>query len=134
MIENFLNRLDRVKRSGLGYQARCPAHKDNGPSLSLREVDDGRVLLHCHAGCSTGCVLAALGLSMTDLFPPSNRPRRPPLVPGVSHLELQASIAFEKSILFIIACDLKRGRPISKFDLARGRLARQRILNARRLS
>jgi DNA primase len=37
----------------------CPAHDDRNPSLSIREAD-GKILLHCHAGCSQGDVIAAL--------------------------------------------------------------------------
>lgn len=48
--------------------AQCPAHEDRTASLSLGAGDDGRVLLHCHAGCSTEEVVAALGLKMVDLF------------------------------------------------------------------
>lgn len=134
MIDNILPHLDKVKKSGKGYQARCPAHEDKGPSLSLREGDDGRVLLHCHAGCSTASVLAAIGLSMSDLFPPSNTPRRPPPAPGVSRRELQAATEMERSILFILKCDAKRGRPISQTDMRRGQVAQQRIALARRLA
>lgn len=134
MIENFLPRLDKVKKSGKGYQARCPAHEDKGPSLSLREGDDGKVLLHCFAGCSAGAVVAALGLSMADLFPPSGTPRRPPPAPGVSRRELQAAADFERVVLFIIKCDAKRGRPISQTDMRRGQVARQRLALARGLS
>jgi 5S rRNA maturation endonuclease (ribonuclease M5) len=39
--------------------AKCPAHKDNNPSLSIRE-EDGKVLVHCHAGCVQRDVIAAL--------------------------------------------------------------------------
>jgi DNA primase len=39
--------------------ARCPAHDDRTPSLSIREVE-GKVLIHCHAGCSQRDVIAAL--------------------------------------------------------------------------
>jgi hypothetical protein len=56
------------KRSGDGYAARCPAHDDVNPSLSLGEGDDGRILVHCHAGCDTSAVLGALGLEVRDLF------------------------------------------------------------------
>ena len=58
-----------MKRAGRGYTARCPAHEDRTASLSLSEADDGRVLLHCFAGCGAGDVVAALGLSLGDLFP-----------------------------------------------------------------
>lgn len=56
------------------FQARCPAHRDRLPSLSIAEGMDGRVLLHCFAGCTTDAILDALHLSRRDLFqgpPPS---------------------------------------------------------------
>ena len=134
MIDNILPRLDKVKKSGKGYQARCPAHADNGPSLSVREGDDGRVLLHCHAGCSTAAVVAAFGLSMADLFPPSNTPRRPPPAPGVSRRDLHAAADFERSILFILHCDVRRGKSISQTDMRRGQVARRRLQLAGRVS
>lgn len=49
--------------------ARCPAHDDHKPSLSIGQGEDGRVLIHCHAGCSPADVLAAVGLRPADLFP-----------------------------------------------------------------
>jgi hypothetical protein len=47
--------------------AKCPAHDDGKASLSVSN-GDGRVLLHCHAGCATDAVLEALGWSAADLF------------------------------------------------------------------
>jgi 5S rRNA maturation endonuclease (ribonuclease M5) len=47
--------------------ARCPAHNDRNPSLSVCE-EGGRILLHCHAGCETSDIVRALGLSTSDLF------------------------------------------------------------------
>jgi hypothetical protein len=58
-----------ARRSGGQFLARCPAHEDRQPSLAVRELDDGRVLLRCHAGCSTDDVLDAVGLAYRDLFP-----------------------------------------------------------------
>jgi hypothetical protein len=67
--ELILSRLDKVKQTGDGrWTACCPAHEDKSPSLAVRELDGGRVLLHCFAGCETPDVLAALGLDMNDLF------------------------------------------------------------------
>lgn len=134
MIENILSRLDKVTKAGKGYKARCPAHADNGPSLSVREGDEGRVLLHCHAGCSTAAVVAAIGLSMADLFPPSNTPRRPPPAPGISRRDLQAAADFERLILYILHCDVKRGKSISQTDMQRSQIARRRLHLAGRLS
>jgi putative DNA primase/helicase len=75
-LDLVLAKLDgRVRRSGRSYQARCPAHEDRSPSLSIREGHDGRVLLHCHAGCDTREVLAEIGLGFRDLFPSTARSR-----------------------------------------------------------
>lgn len=68
--------LLQARRSGEGrWQARCPAHADSSPSLSIREGQDDRVLLHCFAGCDLADILAKLGLSRRDLFagPPPSR-------------------------------------------------------------
>ena len=48
--------------------ARCPAHRDHSPSLSISKGFDGRTLLKCHAGCHIKAVTAAAGLSLADLF------------------------------------------------------------------
>ena len=38
----------------------CPAHDDTNPSLSITETPDGKLLWHCHAGCSQEAVQQAL--------------------------------------------------------------------------
>ena len=85
-IDLILPRLQRVwKRPGRSWVARCPAHDDKGPSLSIRETDSEAVLLHCFAGCPPGAVIAALGIQFSDLFPqkptlegkPTDRPPDP---------------------------------------------------------
>lgn len=47
-----------------------PVHEDAHASLSVSRGEDGRVLLHCHAGCSTTAVCQALGVRLGELFPP----------------------------------------------------------------
>jgi putative DNA primase/helicase len=47
-------------RTGSGWIARCPSHDDQTPSLSLSEGNDGKVLVHCHAGCGQATVIDAL--------------------------------------------------------------------------
>ena len=48
------------RKAGGGWMARCPAHDDRTPSLSIRDADDGKVLVRCHAGCDQERVIAAL--------------------------------------------------------------------------
>ena len=67
-IGDFLNRLDGVKSQTNGWIARCPAHDDRNASLSVNEGGDGRILLHCHAGCDPESVAGARGLALSDLF------------------------------------------------------------------
>lgn len=67
-IGDFLNRLDGVKSQKGGWQAKCPAHDDKNPSLSISEGNDGRILLKCHAGCEAAAVAASLNLTLADLF------------------------------------------------------------------
>jgi hypothetical protein len=69
-VVELLDRLERVKQTGSArWLARCPAHQDKSPSLSIRALDDGRVLINCFAGCEPGDVLSAVGLTMSNLFP-----------------------------------------------------------------
>jgi len=79
-VQTVLDRLHGVKEAGPGqWQARCPAHDDRHASLSVGRGDDGRALLHCHAGCALADVLAAIGLEQADLFPGrSPGPPQPP--------------------------------------------------------
>lgn len=65
----LLDRLELVRQTAPGrWIARCPAHADRSPSLSVRELEDGRLLVHDFGGCEIGDVLAAVGLTLSDLF------------------------------------------------------------------
>ena len=48
------------RKAGGGWTASCPAHDDQTPSLSIRDADDGKVLVRCHAGCDQEQVIATL--------------------------------------------------------------------------
>jgi hypothetical protein len=74
-VEGVLSRLQGVRRYGSGWQAQCPAHEDHTPSLSINERD-GKILVHCHAGCSQQAVLAALGIEAHELFLDSSESER----------------------------------------------------------
>jgi 5S rRNA maturation endonuclease (ribonuclease M5) len=71
MVVNALSDVGSSPRpSGSGYSARCPSHDDTTPSLSVSAGENGRVLIHCQAGRPVDSVIAALNLTMADLFPP----------------------------------------------------------------
>lgn len=70
-VEDLLARLQGVHARGPSrWVARCPAHKDRSPSLSIKAEADGRILLHDFGGCDVLAVLDALNLSASELFPP----------------------------------------------------------------
>lgn len=68
-IELVLAKLPDAKRNQKGWIARCPAHEDRNPSLSIATGADGRALLRCHAGCTVEAIVNALGLTLADLMP-----------------------------------------------------------------
>lgn len=77
-VEDLLPRLEAVRRSSSGYQARCPAHDDRTPSLSVCEGERG-ILVKCWVGCELSAIMGKLGLEVKDLFHdglPNPRQRR----------------------------------------------------------
>lgn len=132
-LELVLSRLGKVQRAGKCFKAVCPAHEDRTPSLSVREGDDGRVLLHCFGGCSMAAVVAAIGLRPADLFHVKDMSLRASKLAGVSVGELRAAAEFEMQILYIVKSDQLSGRAVSQADWARAKLALQRISLARRV-
>jgi hypothetical protein len=72
---DILALLNGVRVSGAGWTAKCPAHEDEQNSLSVSYGND-KWLLKCHAGCDWEAIVAALGLSASDLFDGNNRKRK----------------------------------------------------------
>ena len=66
-LDDFLSQLNKVKKSGKGYIALCPAHDDKKHSLSIT-ADKEKILVKCFTGCSTEDIMKSLGLTMADLF------------------------------------------------------------------
>lgn len=61
-----LARAFNARGSGKRIRAKCPVHRSR--SLTLALYDDGdKLSVHCHAGCNSDDVLAAIGLSWRDL-------------------------------------------------------------------
>lgn len=128
-VDSLLSRLAGVRRTAPGrYTSKCPAHKDRRASLSVRELDDGRVLVHCFAGCEVGAVLDACGLAFEDLYPPkalgvhaAPQERRP-----FSARELLDALAFELTVAWVILGDCAAGKVFTSRDRKRALVARDR--------
>jgi hypothetical protein len=135
--ENLIQRLAKVRGRNGSWTACCPAHNDKGPSLAVRELPDGRVLLHCFAGCETESVLGAIGMDMTDLFPPDSKrreygPGKPGVKPAFYASDLMRIIAFEALVVQIVAFDIASGKRPSEDDQKRMMVAYERIDEAMR--
>jgi hypothetical protein len=76
---DFLTLLCSVRPCGKGWIARCPAHEDHWPSLSICE-GNGKILVHCFAGCSIDAICSAIGIEVRELFTARVRHRRKPSI------------------------------------------------------
>jgi hypothetical protein len=130
-LENLLSRLTKVKGRAGNYTACCPAHDDKTPSLAVKE-QDGKIILHCFGGCSVENIVGAVGMDMTDLFPPSDKTDYSRPAPKVKFFatDLLRVIALEAAIVSVAAYDMGRGKVLPKPDLDRLQLAYQRIHTA----
>ena len=119
---DIIDRLHAVRARGDGqWSARCPAHEDRGPSLSVKALPDGRILMHCFAGCGVDNVVGAIGLSLEDLFPPDVGYGHPPiqrraLLSKGQALEL---LAAESMFVAVAAANVAKGLELSADDKAR---------------
>lgn len=67
-IAEFLSQFRKLCASGDGWTACCPAHADSNPSLKIDLKSDGRILLHCFAGCECDEIVEAVGVDIGSLF------------------------------------------------------------------
>ncbi len=137
-VGRLLDRLSGVRPTCTGrWIARCPAHEDHSPSLSIRDVGD-RVLVHCFSGCPVDDVLSAVGLTLADLYTRPLSGARP--ADGYSRIQsrLSASDALvaldhELTVAVLILSDIVAQRRISETKLSRLIQAAARIGAARDL-
>jgi|TARA_R100000501_G_C2536759_1_gene57330 hypothetical protein len=123
--QRLLDRLEKVRQTGDGrWMARCPAHDDRTPSLSIKECDDGRLLMHCFAGCPAGDVLTPVGLSLGDLFPEGMRSHHKRGLPQWKMERLRAHADHETIVLACMRDDFDKGVPI---DVERAAKAKERL-------
>ena len=59
-IDLILSRIKGWRKVDDGWRAPCPAHEDKTPSLSIKEADDGAILLNCHGQLIMDCVVVRI--------------------------------------------------------------------------
>ncbi len=108
--DKLLSRLQRVKRTGPGkWIASCPTREDKSPSLAIRELDDGTVLLHDFGGDSVEAILGAVGLTFDDLFPEKPGHFAKPTKRPFNASDVLALMAFESSVIVLVVSDMVNG-------------------------
>jgi len=110
------------RKAGTAWTARCPAHDDRAPSLSIADARDGKVLVRCHAGCDQRDVIAALrARGVWDVADPrsirfSRKPDRvpPPEMDGDAIKRTEAALAIWRG------AQSAEGTPVETYLRSRG--------------
>lgn len=122
---DIVSRLDHCRQVGSDkWMARCPAHDDRGPSLSIKDAGDGRTLIHCFAGCGAIDVLAAIGMEPSDLYPPTDRNYH-------STAKKKRELTVDELVVEIGRADMRKGKRLEGKDLERFREA---LINVKKRS
>jgi hypothetical protein len=101
--------------------------------LSVRETDDGKVLIHDFAGCGVNEILGAIGLEMADLFPErtaSNAPYFKPERRPFPAVDILRAIAHEACVVSVCAATILEQGILSPVDFARLQVANERLQSA----
>jgi hypothetical protein len=130
-IDHLLSKLESVKRTGPNtWIFSVPTRKDKHPSGTIRELPDGRILMHDFGGDATAEILAAIGLTFSDLFPKPlgefKRERKP-----FSAMDALTALDFEATVVYLHASDMAKGLALSTEERERLLLAASRIAAAR---
>ena len=122
MLKVILDRLDKVKTVGNETWACCPVHKENNPSMSLREAD-GKIIAHCFACHATGVeIVEALGLPASVLFSENTKSYRRSIPNKVIEKAKEDAYFIE-----IFDNEKSKGGRITWNDQKRYKLALQRV-------
>lgn len=131
MISELLGKLDGLQGSGPRWRSICPSHESRHAtrSLSIYEPDAGRVLFHCHAGCSVDEIMDALGIDLSDLFPPRTDDGKPPskVRKPWRISEVVSALRGELFVGAVLLMDIAADNPHSEDDRVRAKEAVERI-------
>ncbi len=117
----LIERLEFVRSVGSGkWSARCPAHDDKDPSLAISEAPDGRILVHCFAGCGALDIISSVGLTWDALYPEGSERYRP-------LVRRPKDAQHEAAVLTIIGAQRASGKRLSAAEKAREREAWMKV-------
>ena len=129
-INDFLGYFEKSYRSGKDeYQCLCPAHNDKTASLSIKNLPDERILIHCFAGCAANDILEAVGLTFDDIVPKRLGDFKPVSKPFNPYAVLKA-ISNETLLVALAAIDIANGKKLPLEDQDRLMVASQRLRKA----
>ena len=128
-VERMLGMLTKVKGRNGSWTACCPAHNDKGPSLAIRETPDGRVLIHCFAGCAANDILEAVGLTFDDIVPKRLGDFKPVSKPFNPYAVLKA-ISNETLLVALAGLEVANGKTLPQEDKDRLMIAVNRLREA----
>jgi len=122
--EDIARRLGAARKAGDDWSCKCPAHEDNKASLSIKDGKDGKILVHCHAGCHQDDVVNQVKLM--GLWPTTEKRKyEPPKVvinlvpstPGKGNVAAEYNYTDEDGVLLYQAVryepkDFRQRRPL----------------------
>jgi hypothetical protein len=127
-VDRLLSRLEGVRETSTGqHMAQCPAHDDKSPSLAIRDVGDS-VLIHCFAGCDAESIMAAVDLTLADLFAGDDHHYQHgghhnggalPIRERWNARAMLRELSDESVVVLIAAADMLQNRPLPPDDYKR---------------
>ena len=129
-INDFLGYFEKSYRSGKDeYQCLCPAHNDKTASLSIKNLPDERILIHCFAGCAANDILGAVGLTFDDIVPKRLGDFKPVSKPFNPYAVLKA-ISNETLLVALAGLEVANGKTLLQEDKDRLMIAVNRLREA----
>ena len=107
--------MSRPRRNGPGWLVLCPVHGDKHPSLSLKDGDNGKLLVRCFAGCEAREILKTL--RDMGLLDGESSPVRPTPEPPKDDTERRIDRA---EAIWNESAPIKEGDPVHRYLAGRG--------------
>ena len=130
-IDLFIMKLEKVKSVGHNrWNACCPVHDDHNPSMSIRLLENDRLLFHCHSCHANGVdICEALEIDISELFPKTDKNYKRERVPFPAD-QILAALVSEAGIVTAASYAIANGEKLSDSDVNRVGVARDRLTEA----